>query len=83
MPGPAARPAALRLVEGRSPGRDSGGRPVAPHPAYTRPPPAAPIWLPCEAAAEWRRVVPELQRLKFLKLPDRATRPPTACAEHA
>ncbi|MFF9894963.1 phage terminase small subunit P27 family [Streptomyces longispororuber] len=67
-----AQPAALRLLGGRSEGRDSGGRPVNPGPAFKRVPPQAPEWLSDEAAAEWARVVPGLQRLELLKPEDRA-----------
>ncbi len=70
--GRTAAPAALRLVQGRSPGRDSGGRKVKPPPAFKRLPPKAPAWLSAEAAAEWARVLPELTRLDLLKEQDRA-----------
>lgn len=70
--GRTAQPAGLRLVSGRSEGRDSGGRKVNPGPAFRRLPPKAPTWLSPEAAAEWRRVVPGLQRLDLLKPEDRA-----------
>lgn len=72
MPSPKPRPVVLKLIEGRGNGRDSGGRPVKATPGFVRLPPAAPTWLPREAAAEWRRVVPELQRLQLLKPVDRA-----------
>lgn len=70
-----ARPAkapALRLIEGRGNGTDSGGRKLAPTPVFRRLPPVAPEWLPSEARAEWERVVPELARLELLKPVDRA-----------
>ncbi|MGH6657601.1 MAG: phage terminase small subunit P27 family [Actinocrinis sp.] len=72
MPSPKPRPTVLKLIEGRGPGRDSGGRPVKATPRFTRLPPNAPTWLPAEAKAEWRRVVPELARLQLLKPVDRA-----------
>lgn len=72
MPSPKPRPAGLKLVEGRSPGRDSGGRKVAEPPAFKRIPPEPPEWLPDEARAEWDRVVPELARLDLLKPVDRS-----------
>lgn len=68
----AAAPAPLKLIGGRSPGRDSGGRKVNPGPAFKRVPPEPPEWLSDEAAAEWARVVPELTRLDLLKESDRA-----------
>lgn len=67
-----ASPAALRLVSGRSPGRDSGGRKVKPSPGFRRIPPTPPAWLSDEAAAEWERVLPELARLDLLKEADGA-----------
>jgi P27 family predicted phage terminase small subunit len=70
--GRTAQPAALKLLKGRADGRDSGGRAVAPPPAFRRIPPRPPTWLSREAAAEWRRVVPGLQRLDLLKEEDRA-----------
>ncbi len=70
--GRTAQPAALKLIKGRSPGTDSGGRPVNQGPAFKRLPPDAPSWLSDEAAAEWARVVPGLQRLELLKPEDRA-----------
>jgi P27 family predicted phage terminase small subunit len=67
-----AQPAALKLLTGRAEGRDSGGRKVNPGPAFRRIAPQPPTWLSREAAAEWRRVTPGLQRLDVLKEEDRA-----------
>jgi P27 family predicted phage terminase small subunit len=67
-----ARPVVLKLLEGRGNGTDSGGRKVKPTPTFKRLPPNPPTWLPREAKAEWRRVVPELSRLDLLKPVDRA-----------
>ena len=64
--GRTAKPAALKLLEGRGDGRDSGGRTVTTGPGFRRVPPAKPGWLSPEASAEWDRVVPELQRLELL-----------------
>ncbi|MFC5144282.1 phage terminase small subunit P27 family [Streptomyces aureoversilis] len=72
MASPKPRPAGLKLVEGRAPGRDSGGRLVKPVPSFRRLPPEPPEWLPEEARAEWERVVPELARLELLKPVDRS-----------
>ncbi|GAA1780897.1 MULTISPECIES: phage terminase small subunit P27 family [Actinomycetes] len=67
-----AKPAGLKLIEGRSSGRDSGGRKVNSGPDFKRLPPEAPDWLSPEAAAEWDRVLPELSRLDLVKESDRA-----------
>jgi P27 family predicted phage terminase small subunit len=67
-----ARPATLQLLNGRSEGKDSGGRSVKSAPAFRRIAPQPPTWLSREARAEWRRVVPGLQRLDLLKEEDRA-----------
>lgn len=72
MPSPKPRPAHLKLMNGRSDGRDSGGREVVAPPTFVRLPPTAPEFLTTEARAEWGRVVPELQRLQLLKPPDAA-----------
>lgn len=68
-----AQPAALQLLKGRGNGTDSGGRKVKTPPAFRRIAPNPPPWLSKEAAAEWRRVSPGLQRLDLLKEEDRAT----------
>lgn len=68
----AAQPAALKLLKGRGHGTDSGGRKVSTGPAFKRVPPNPPSWLSREAAAEWRRVLPELSRLDLVKAEDRA-----------
>lgn len=70
--GRTAQPAALKLIKGRAPGKDSAGRPVHSGPAFKRIPPKPPTWLSREAAAEWKRVVPELARLDLVKEADRA-----------
>ncbi len=72
MASPKPLPATLKLVEGKRPGRDSGGRPVKGVPGFKRLPPEAPEWMPEEAKAEWKRVVEELSRLEILKPIDRA-----------
>lgn len=65
-------PPQLQLLNGVREGRDSGGRRVKTPPAFRRIPPKPPTWLSREAKAEWRRVVPGLQRLDLLKEEDRA-----------
>ena len=72
MAAPKARPAPLKLIEGRGNGRDSGGRKVPKPPAFRRLPPKPPAWLSREALAEWKRVLPELQRLGITKELDAA-----------
>lgn len=66
------QPANLKLLKGRTPGRDSGDRKVRKPPSFVRKAPAPPSWLSKEAKAEWRRVVPELERLGLLKAGDRS-----------
>lgn len=67
-----ARPPALKLLEGRGRGRDSGGREVKTAPGFVRLPPDPPDELGEFARAEWDRVVPELSRLKLLTPNNRA-----------
>jgi P27 family predicted phage terminase small subunit len=55
------RPAGLKLVEGRSEGRDSDGRKVPLPPRFRREAPEPPAGLDDVALAEWRRVVPHLE----------------------
>lgn len=66
------KPPQLQLLSGVREGRDSGGRRVKTPPPFRRIPPRPPTWLSREAKAEWRRVVPGLQRLDLLKEEDRA-----------
>jgi P27 family predicted phage terminase small subunit len=61
------RAAPLRLVEGRAPGRDSGGRVVKTPPPFRRIPPERPEHLSDIAAELWDRIVAELPRLGLLK----------------
>lgn len=70
--GRTAQPAALKLIKGRSPGKDSAGRAVNSGPAFKRIPPEPPEWLTGEAREEWDRVLPGLSRLDLLKPEDRA-----------
>lgn len=52
------RPTALRVLEGKADKADASSEPQ-PDPTT----PTKPAWLPKEAAAEWDRVAPELERL--------------------
>ena len=70
---PPAKPAALKLLNGRGPGKDSAGRVVPTPPKFMREAPEAPEWLNGEALVEWNRIVPELEALDLLKSSDRAT----------
>jgi P27 family predicted phage terminase small subunit len=72
MQGRKPRAAALKVLEGQAPGRDSGGRKVAAAPPYKRLPPEPPAILAGEALAEWHRVMPELARLEMAKPVDGA-----------
>jgi P27 family predicted phage terminase small subunit len=67
-----AAPAPLKLLRGRSEGRDSGGRVVPPVPKFTREAPEPPDWLSGEGLAEWHRIVPGLELLDLLKVEDQA-----------
>jgi phage terminase small subunit len=71
--GAPAKPAKLKLLTGRRPGVDAGGRKVNEGPRFVRDAPEPPTWLDREAKAEWRRVVPELARLKLLSRMTRAS----------
>jgi P27 family predicted phage terminase small subunit len=73
VPSPKPQPPALKLITGRGPGRDSGGRPVKPGLTIERIAPEPPDWLPAEAQAEWSRVVPELERLGIISVLNRAS----------
>jgi P27 family predicted phage terminase small subunit len=68
MAGRKQKPTAIKKLEG-----NPGKRPLndnEPQPDKT--PPACPSWLPHEAKREWRRIVPELERLGLLTIVDRA-----------
>lgn len=70
---PQQQHAAILKLHGRGNGTDSGGRKVKEPPAFRRIAPRPPTWLSAEAKAEWKRVVPGLERLDLLKEEDRAT----------
>ena len=67
MPSPKPRPAALRLMEGRGNGRDSGGRKVKDTPTFRRLPPKKPADLSERAAEHWDLLIAELSRLQLVK----------------
>jgi len=71
--GAVPKPAALKLLNGRGPGKDSAGRPVNMGPEFVRDAPDPPGTLGFEARAEWERVVPELDRLHMLSKISRAS----------
>jgi len=72
MATPTPRPAKLKLLNGVSPGRDSGGRLVKPPPNFERGCPEPPADLGAEALAEWERITSGLDRLNLLKSEDYA-----------
>jgi P27 family predicted phage terminase small subunit len=72
MASPKAKPAGLKIIEGRGNGRDSGGRKIKESPGFKRDAPSPPSWLSKEARDEWDRIVPELVRLNVTKPLDRA-----------
>jgi P27 family predicted phage terminase small subunit len=82
MTGPAPRPAALKLLEGRGHGRDSGGREVKAIPGFKRIPPTKPADLAPDAEALWDLVIDEFTRLNLLKQLDGAALEIT-CATYA
>lgn len=67
MAAPKPRHANLKLVEGRRPGVDSGGRKIATPPPFRRIPPERPDYLSPLAADLWDLIVAELPRLGLLK----------------
>lgn len=62
-----ARPASMKLLEGRGNGRDSGGRVVKQPPAFTRELPDKPDGLTADAGQLWDLVVEQLDRLSLIK----------------
>ncbi|MCM2390184.1 phage terminase small subunit P27 family [Streptomyces albipurpureus] len=65
--GPVPQPDNVRALRGNPGGRSAPKRVTAKPGA-----PSAPTWLDTEAKAEWRRIVPELDRLGVLAKVDRA-----------
>ena len=74
-----AKPAALKLVEGRGNGRDSGGRVIKDAPAFRRLPPTKPHDLSPDAAELWDELIGELSRLELVREIDGAAL--RACCE--
>ena len=65
-------PPTLRLLKGKGPGVDSGGRKIDPGPMYRREPMGEPPpGLGEVGQAEWRHVVAEMDRLELSKTLDR------------
>jgi P27 family predicted phage terminase small subunit len=67
MPSNRKQPAALKLINGRNEGVDSGGRKVPKPPNFARIPPDRPAHLSPIAAELWDRIVAELPKLGLLK----------------
>src|SRR4051812_10277714 len=67
--GPPPKPTKLQQLRGNPGKRKLNDREPEPAPGT----PTVPSWLPAEAKAEWRRVVPELGRLRLLSVIDRGT----------
>lgn len=66
------KPLALKVLNGRHEGVDSGGRPIAQYDAgFERGAPSMPSWLTGEARNTWRRLCPRLTKLGILKPEDR------------
>ncbi len=65
--GPPPKPTALRLLEGNASKRPLNRREPNPEPGR----PVCPSWLLPEAKAEWRRIVPALERMGVLARVDR------------
>lgn len=61
------KPAHLKLLDGRGPGRDSGGRPVPEPPKFERALPTKPGDLSPVASDMWDRIVDELPKADLLK----------------
>lgn len=61
------KPSHLKVLNGRGAGKDSAGRKIKTPPRFVRKAPGPPTWMNREAKAEWRRVVPELERLQLVK----------------
>lgn len=68
MAGRRPKPTAIKKLEG-----NRGHRPLSKtEPLPDKTPPTCPSWLSYQAKAEWKRVVPELERLGLITIVDRA-----------
>lgn len=65
-----ARPSHLKLAEGRSPGRDSGGRVVKPAPPFLRQPPPKPTTLSPTASRMWDEITSDQTAINTMKALD-------------
>jgi len=63
----------LRVAAGRSPGRDSGGRKIPDPVPFVRAAPPMPADMSAPAKAEWKRIVPQLDRLNLLTTVSRSS----------
>lgn len=68
-----AAPPKLKLISGRSEGKDSGGRDVAPEVPFTRAAPVKPAELSTDAVWLWDQVVAQMQSIGLLKPLDAAS----------
>lgn len=66
-------PRALKLISGRSPGKDSGGREVEPEVPFTRADPVKPKELSPDAGWLWDQVVEQMRTIGLLKPLDAAS----------
>ncbi|MBT1177586.1 phage terminase small subunit P27 family [Bifidobacterium callimiconis] len=64
------QPLQLRMLNGRSEGRDSGGRPLEHGLDYERKPPRMPSWLSNGAKHCWKRTIPALAKQHIIKTAD-------------
>jgi phage terminase small subunit len=64
----------LKILKGRSAGRDSGGRPVAHPPKFIREAPEPPDWLDAEGRTEWERITPVSGRGRHAREPGKRER---------
>lgn len=68
-----AQPPGLKLLQGRAPGKDSGGRDIPELPEFTRAAPVKPADMSPDASALWDSLTEEMGKLDLLKAPDAAS----------